>query len=86
MEAKMSEIDVKFIASGRGKARCPSDSAHPDGIDIDATNGEEGVWVDLPYPAPECGVFVITGSDIGNVVITVAGRPDDPRRVKVKKS
>lgn len=75
--------EVTFCPSGRGKARCPPDPNYPEGKRIDL-----GVLpncaVELPYPAPECGQFVVAcGECKASVVVTAAGRPDDPRSVTV---
>ena len=76
------EVKIEFISHGR-KAQCPPNPDYPNGKDVDATNGEDGIWVELPYPAPECGVFIVSGSHIKKTAITAAGRPDDPRNVKI---
>lgn len=75
---------VEFRASGRGKAQCPPDPAFPDGIALDACGERPGCHVDLPYPAPECGHFVITCVLCRMcVAVTAAGRPDDPVSVRI---
>lgn len=77
--------EVKFVASGRGKAQCEPDPAYPDGKAIDASDGiGRACLVKLPYPAPECGVFYITCFTCrGIVAVTAAGRPDDPVSVNI---
>ncbi len=76
---------VEFLPSGRGKAQCPSDPAYPHGLEIDATKpGQKACCVELPYPAPECGVWMIACSDCHlHVAVTAAGRPDDPNSIKI---
>lgn len=74
---------VKFIASGRGKAQCRPNSYYPYGMELDLCSGLPGEWIELPYPAPECGVFIIEGDQIGCIAITAAGRSDDPKKVKL---
>lgn len=82
-----SAIKVEFQPSGRGKARCPSNAEFPDGKDIDACcEGESGEWVELPYPAPECGAWIVGGEGFKTIAITTAGRPDDPRNAKIPHS
>lgn len=78
-------IEVRFVPSGRGKAQCPSDPRFPDGMNFDAsTPGLPSCFVELPYPAPECGMHVIHCHLCEhNVGITAAGRPDDPRTVRL---
>jgi len=74
---------VVFCPSGRGKARCPPDPAYPNGKKIDLEI-QPNCEVQLPYPAPECGQFVITCNDCKAAVIaTAAGRPDDPVSITV---
>lgn len=78
-----AKITVTFVPSGRGKARCPADPDFPYGKALDMCNGAPGEWVELPYPAPECGMFVIAGAQIESVAVTAAGRADDPTKVKL---
>ena len=69
---------VEFIASGRGKARCAPDPNFPNGKSL-VKSGGFGCVVNLPYPAPECGIWKVLCSDCGSrVAITCAGRADDP--------
>ena len=74
---------VTFVPSGRGKAQCPVNPDFPYGKALDLCAGKPGVWVELPYPAPECGAFIIAGERIDSVAVTAAGRADDPTKVKV---
>jgi hypothetical protein len=73
-------IDIKFIPSGRGKAQCPPDPDYPQGKTVELTRtGQISCTVALPYPAPECGMFLVACEDCGlKILITAAGRPDDP--------
>lgn len=74
-------MDITFIKSGRGKAQCPPDPAYPNGIALrpEAKPGTELCHINLPYPAPECGMWSVTCDRCQmNVLITAAGRPDDP--------
>ena len=64
------------------------DPAYPLGIDVDMTVAGErsarSCTTALPYPAKRIGYYVIECSRCGiRVVVTTAGRPDDPRSVKV---
>lgn len=81
----MAQHDVRFKASGRGKAQCAPNPAYPDGIDLDATRPDEQTClIALPYPAPECGYFVVDCHLCRmTIMITAAGRPDDPRSVRL---
>lgn len=75
---------VEFKASGRGKARCEANPDYPDGVHLDMAQEKSGCDVELPYPAPECGYFLVKCETCGsNAAITAAGRPDDPRTAKL---
>ena len=77
---------VEFIASGRGKAQCPPDPAYPKGIPLDAVGARNcpSCTVELPYPAPECGMWRVDCTECGmSVLVSAAGRPDDPISVKL---
>ncbi len=64
--------------------QCPPNPAYPDGIDVDASFGKTSCIARLPYPAKRCGLYVVECEICGiRVGITTAGRPDDPRSVKV---
>lgn len=77
---------IEFQPSGRGKAQCPSNPDYPNGIALDITNGEEeGCMVEIPYPAPECGLYVIRCNLCDtSVALTAAGRADDPTSIKMR--
>lgn len=82
------EHNISFLPSGRGKARCEPNPAYPNGIAVDLTAGQVNVpqscEVDLPYPAPECGTWlVVCGLCKISIAVTAAGRPDDPISVKI---
>ncbi len=69
---------------GRREPRCPPDPRFPKGKDIDAAMGAPSCETDLPYPAKRCGHFVVECPVCGmTAAITTAGRPDDPRSVKI---
>lgn len=78
-------MKIEWIDGGR-EPKCPPNPAHPNGIDIDASGGAEAACgAELrPYPAPRCGHFLVTCETCGqSMAITTAGRPDDPRSVKI---
>jgi len=77
-------IDVTFIDAGREATQRP-DPRYPNGVDLDATKGEERTCTrNLPYPSPRCGMLKIVCLTCGYVAaVTVAGRADDPRTVKL---
>jgi hypothetical protein len=77
-------IRVEFEPSGRGKARCARNPDYPGCCHIDVTEGRPGCSVNLPYPAPECGEWIVLCAACGMCVgVTAAGRPDDPRSVHI---
>lgn len=77
-------LTVKWIDRGR-EPQCPPNPAHPKGIDVDASDGRYAACeTALPYPAKRCGVFLVKCDACGqSIAITTAGRPDDPRSVKL---
>jgi hypothetical protein len=78
----MTDFDVKWISHHR-KAQCPPNPKYPDGIMVDC--GERpACQVALPYPAPECGVWIVKCATCNTMIaVTAAGRPDDPKEVMV---
>ena len=80
-----SHHTIEFRPSGRGKARCAPDPNHPNGIAVDGSiRGMESCLVELPYPAPECGMWLVRCGRCGvSVAITAAGRPDDPISIRM---
>jgi hypothetical protein len=81
----MSNFKIKFRPSGRGKAQCASHPDYPNGIALDGTEDDEPACTAiLPYPAPECGTWdVHCNLCLMNILITAAGRADDPISVKM---
>jgi hypothetical protein len=79
----MSDFKIDWIDRGRDP-QCAPDPAFPDGKDIDASHGRPSCKADLPCPAPRCGLYYVECLKCGaNAMITTAGRPDDPRSVKL---
>jgi hypothetical protein len=77
-------LSVRWVDAGK-EPRCPPNPKHPNGIDVDMSNGAARTCtVDLPYPAKRIGAYVITCKTCGcTFACTTAGRPDDPRSAKV---
>lgn len=78
--------DVVFRPSGRGKAQCPPDPNYPNGIELDCSTPPAGATclVGLPYPAPECGLWMVHCNQCAiTIAVTTAGRPDDPISVRM---
>jgi hypothetical protein len=80
----MSDWTVDWIDAGR-EPQFPPNPAYPKGIDLDLSSGAMIACIkNLPYPAKRCGHYLITCKTCGNrIVVTTAGRPDDPRSVKI---
>lgn len=75
---------VEWLDRGREPQVAP-DPAYPDGKDIDISAGAERTCtVSLDHPARRCGLYTIKCSECGlTIAITTAGRPDDPRSVRM---
>jgi hypothetical protein len=77
-------ISVKWFDSGREPKVAPNPK-YPDGIDIDlSAAGRVSCQTALPYPAKRCGYYTVKCQKCGySAIVTTAGRPDDPRSVKL---
>jgi hypothetical protein len=65
--------------------KMPPNPKYPDGIDLDITAGQTpACTVTLPYPAKRIGHYRVECKICGfSVACTTAGRPDDPRSIKM---
>jgi hypothetical protein len=80
---RSKNFDVFFIDRGVSPTQQPNPS-YPNGIKIDLTKGQKGCRTEVPYPSPRCGYLHVECRDCGsNALVTVAGRQDDPRSVKI---
>jgi hypothetical protein len=63
----------------------PPDPAYPDGIDLDVSAGATPTCrVNLAYPAKRLGYYGVICRSCGfSTVCTTAGRPDDPRSIRL---
>lgn len=77
-------MKIMFLDRGR-EAECPPDPAYPNGMDIDLSGGASVCClVELPYPAPRCGIMAVRCEKCDQLnMVTVAGRPDDPRSIRM---
>lgn len=75
-------IDVIFHDSGKRSTE-KSDPEYPNGVPINlATVIQKSCTRNLPYPAPRCGHYAVQCQVCGfAAILTVAGRPDDPKTV-----
>jgi len=80
----MSKHKISWIDQGREPKEAPNPD-FPLGIDIPTPTPErESCFVELPYPAKRCGLYIVQCSECGfSAAITTAGRPDDPRSVRL---
>jgi len=77
-----NQFIINWVDSGRKPKQKP-DPAYPKGIDLDCSFGSiHSCATPLPYPA--IGHYVVECRICGlRVACTTAGRPDDPRSVKM---
>jgi|SRR5262245_22628996 hypothetical protein len=80
----MSNFKITWIDRGE-EPKGTANPAHPHGVDIDMTRGlEPSCRASLPYPAPRCGYYHIACRSCGlTVMVTTAGRRDDPCSIRV---
>jgi hypothetical protein len=77
-------LHVRWV-DGRAEPQCKPNPAYPKGIDLDLSEGAARTCeTALPYPAKRIGTYIITCKVCGRkVACTTAGRPDDPRFLKM---
>jgi hypothetical protein len=65
--------------------RAKPDPQYPTGIDLDLSKGASATCtVQLPYPAKRIGCYSVRCEQCGTTaIVTTAGRPDDPRSIKL---
>ena len=65
---------------------CDPDPKYPNGVHVDLSfNAKKACLVHVPYPAQRIGQYLIECDACGlNAAITTAGRPDDPRTIKLR--
>jgi hypothetical protein len=78
-----AKFRVEWIDRGL-EPRCKPNPLYPRGIDVDGSSGRKSCVTLLPYPARRIGYYLVECRECGcTSVITTAGRPDDPRSVRV---
>lgn len=81
--SNLTRAKVDWIDHKR-EPQCAPDAGYPSGKDLDCSDGAPSCKIDLPYPAKRCGLYIVECEICGyRVGITTAGRPDDPRSVKM---
>lgn len=77
-------IRVTWHDAGK-EPRCEPNPKYPEGVDLDVSDGAKRTCtVALPYPAKRIGHFKVKCRACGlRTACTTAGRPDDPRSIKV---
>jgi hypothetical protein len=80
----VTEFRIEWVDGERAPSGVP-DPRYPEGVNLDIAAGRSpNCQVGLPYPAPRCGFFVVTCDFCGvRIAVTTAGRPDDPRSVRI---
>jgi hypothetical protein len=76
--------DLRWLDHAQ-QPREPPDPKYPEGIEIDASMGKERFCtVHLEYPARGVGMYFVRCLWCGaNAGLRTAGRPDDPKLVKI---
>jgi hypothetical protein len=79
-----AQFEIDWIDRGREPQARPN-PAYPNGKDMDAAGAaEQSCTTPLPYPAKRIGIYVVRCLRCGYaVLVTTAGRPDDPRSIKL---
>lgn len=80
----MPEFEIHWLDHGR-EPQCAPDLRYPNGMDLDLSEDAAlFCLVRLPYPAKRCGAHLVRCKVCGiSIVITAAGRVDDPKSLKL---
>lgn len=79
------QFSIEWIDRGR-EPQCDPNPDYPEGKDVEIVTDPflPTCETKLPYPAKRCGLYECTCVECGFVVgVTTAGRPDDPRSLKI---
>lgn len=80
---KANHIRVRWVDAGEDPTQQP-DPAFPRGVDYDISEGAQSCVTGLPYPAKRIGKFLLDCRICRfGMVISTAGRADDPRSIRV---
>ena len=80
----VADWQVEWLDFGRDP-KCPPNPNYPEGIDIDVSDGATATCsASLAHPTPRCGAYRVRCRICGATsAVTTAGRPDDPRSLKM---
>jgi hypothetical protein len=83
-QANPKQFEIEWRDSGRSPQVKPNPD-YPTGKDVDAAGDAlDTCTVPLPYPARRVGAYVLECRLCGfRAVSTTAGRPDDPRSIRL---
>lgn len=75
---------IEWVDFGRAP-QSPPNPKYPDGIDIDCSDGAAVTCsAQLVHPTLRCGAYKVRCRTCGQTAaVTTAGRPDDPRSLKM---
>jgi hypothetical protein len=73
-----------WVDGGR-EPQCAPDPAYPEGKHLDISDGARlSCITGLDWPAPRCGYWLVECKECDlSVMVTTAGRPDDPRSIRL---
>lgn len=80
----VEQFEIGWKDAGK-EPKCEPNPAYPNGIDVDISDGASLTCVaKLPYPAERIGAYIVHCNRCGFTGgCTTAGRPDDPRSIKM---
>jgi hypothetical protein len=80
----MTSLKIEWLDGGRERQGL-ADPSYPDGVHVvERAEAAKNCFTKLPYSAPRCGQWSISCGKCGKrVLITAAGRADDPRSIAV---
>lgn len=78
------QFDIVWL-DAKKEPSCAPNPAYPLGVELDVSAGVSPTCtVPLPYPAKRIGSYLVRCKLCGiQVACTTAGRPDDPRSIKI---
>lgn len=84
LPALAENFEITWIDGGR-EPRCAPNPDYPNGKDCDGSMGAKVTCTaQLPCPAKRCGHYIVKCKTCGfTAAVTTAGRPDDPRSIKL---